>query len=94
MLSFYRGLTAVKQDPTFPINGKFTAYEFGGSNSVYHYVMNANSDTTKDYKIFIHIGGSPVEINVPDTDEIVLKYEYNESQGVLYNYGVLVLRSK
>lgn len=99
MLSFYKGLCAVKQDPTFPVNGKYTAYKFDDNEDVLHYIMQANSATTKDYKVYIHTGGnnggsSSLILSIPETDEIVFSYNYNTSSAALYPYGVVVTRAK
>ena len=99
MLSFYRAIAAIKQDPSFPINGEFVAYPYTDNSDVYHYVIKSNSDTTKDYKIFIHTGGNngasgPVLLSAAENDELVYKYNYNSEQGALYAYGVYVTRSK
>lgn len=97
MLSFYQDLCEVKQDAKFPINGNFTGYAYSDNQDVYHYIINANSNTTKDYKFYIHTGGnssisSAVKCSVSSEDEIV--YSYNYTNGTLNPYGVLVVRSK
>lgn len=99
MLNFYRALTAIKQDPTYPINGDFVAQKFEGNDDILYFTMNPTNEDEKQYKIFINTGGNSgtsavSSIRIPETEELMFSYNYNSSNTALYSYGIVVTRVK
>lgn len=95
MLNFYKALTSIKQDSSFPINGTYTGWEWGGSDSMLHYQIASNSSTTKTYKFYIHTAGSDtnsINYSVDSSYEVV--YKYNATDTTINPYGIVVTRSK
>lgn len=99
MLNFYKAICAIKQDPSYPVNGEFKAYKYDGNDDILHFVMNPTNDNEKQYKIYINTGGNSgssreISYTVQDTEELVFSYNYNSSNTALYSYGIIVTRTK
>lgn len=97
MLSFYKGITAVKQDPTYPRNAIFTGYPYNDNGDVFYFTLAGNGTSTKNYRIFIHTGGNngtsnSISYSVSANEEVV--YKYNASDTTLNAFGVVVVREK
>ena len=99
MLNFYKALCAIKQDPTYPINGDFVAHKVAGHDDVLHFVMNPTNEGEKQYNVYINTGGNSgtsreMMYVVPETEELLFSYNYNSRYQALFAFGIIVTRVK